>query len=72
MGYSAQHLSDDEWMELQVAYRLHGSSAGFWDTYQRILARAVQRTGRDSEAANALALAAERLGAVPEAKMLDG
>jgi len=30
MGYSAQYLTNDEWMELHVAYKAHGSGPEFW------------------------------------------
>jgi len=64
MGYSAQYLTDDEWMELHVAYKAHGSGPEFWQVYQDLQATAKLRTGDSCiKVANEMARIATRLGA---------
>lgn len=68
MGYSAQYLTNDEWMKLQAAYRAHGNGPEFWQTYFELQVRAKQRTGDGGvKVANEMARIAERMGATSKA-----
>jgi len=71
MGYSAQYLTDDEWMELHAAYIAHGNGPGFWQVYQNLLQAAADRNaGAQVRVVNELARVAERMGATPKAILL--
>ncbi len=64
MGYSAQYLTNNEWMELHAAYKAHGSGPEFWQVYQDLQAAAKLRTGDSCiKVANEMARIAARLGA---------
>lgn len=71
MGYSAQYLTNDEWMELHAAYVAHANGAGFWQVYQDLLQGALSRNGgAQIRVVNELARVAERMGATPKAILL--
>jgi len=71
MGYSAQYLTNDEWMMLHAAYKAHGSGPEFWKVYQQLQAAAKRRTGDSCViVANEMAKVAQRLGATPEALLV--
>ncbi|WP_313251136.1 hypothetical protein [Stenotrophomonas sp.] len=63
MGYSAQYLTDEEWMTLHAAYKAHGSGPEFWQVYQELQLAAQQRTGDSCiKVANEMARVAQRMG----------
>jgi hypothetical protein len=66
MAYFGRYITAKEWIDLHAAYIQHGSSAGFWDTYQEIMEAATFRTGEPKLVANELLQAAVRLGAVKD------
>jgi len=71
MGYSAQYLTNDEWMELHAAYVAHGNGPGFWQVYQDLLQTASARNGVALlSVVNEMARAAERIGAISRAIIL--
>ncbi|WP_313213341.1 hypothetical protein [Stenotrophomonas acidaminiphila] len=71
MGYSAEYLTNEEWLQLQAAYRLHGNGPGFWQVYQDLLQAAAARNTRTAlGVANELARIAERMGATQKAVLL--
>ncbi len=71
MGYSAQYLTNDEWMELHAAYVAHSNGPGFWQVYQYLLQAASARNeGAQLRVVNELARIAERMGATPKAILL--
>ncbi|MGE8280893.1 MAG: hypothetical protein ACN6O2_10700 [Stenotrophomonas sp.] len=61
MGFSAQVLTNEQWMRLHAAYRRHGSGPEFWETYREILDIAAN-SGDGIAAANELAKLAVQLG----------
>ncbi len=68
MGYSAQYLTDEEWMRLHAAYKAHGSGPEFWQVYQELQATARSRTGDSRiKVANEMARVAQRMGATDRA-----
>ena len=68
MGYSAQYLSNEEWMKLNAAYKAHGSGPEFWQAYQDLQATAMERTGDSCiKVANEMARIAQRLGVTSRA-----
>jgi hypothetical protein len=68
MGYSAQYLSDDEWMKLHAAYKAYGNGPGFWQVYQELQVVAQKRTGDSCiKVANEMARIGERLGVTAQA-----
>ncbi|PZU29887.1 MAG: hypothetical protein DI584_01500 [Stenotrophomonas sp.] len=68
MGYSAQYLSNEEWMKLHAAYKAHGSGSGFWQVYQELQITAQRRTGDPCvKVANEMARMAAKLGATAKA-----
>lgn len=68
MGYSAQYLTNEEWMELHAAYVAYGSGPAFWQVYQELQQAAIARHGTAShQVVNEFARMAERLGAIREA-----
>jgi len=71
MGYSAQYLTNEEWLELQAAYVAYGNGPGFWQVYQELLQAASDRNGRAQvRVVNELARIAEHMGATPKAILL--
>ncbi len=71
MGYSAEFLTNEEWLQLQAAYRLHGNGPGFWQVYQDLLHAACARNTKTVfGVANELASIAERMGATQRAVLL--
>jgi len=71
MGYSAEYLTNEEWLQLQAAYRLHGNGPGFWQVYQKLLHTASQRdAGAKVDVVNEFAGVAERMGVLPRAILL--
>lgn len=68
MGYSAQYLTDEEWMRLHAAYKAHGSGPEFWQIYQELQATARSRTGDSRiKVANEMARVAQRMGVTDRA-----
>jgi len=68
MGYSAQYLTDEEWMRLHAAYKAHGSGPEFWQVYQELQATARSRTGDSRiKVANEMARVAQRMGVTDRA-----
>jgi len=68
MGYSAQYLTNDEWMELHAAYKAYGSGPEFWQVYQALQLAAKKRTGDSCvKVANEMAKIAQRIGVTQEA-----
>jgi len=68
MGYSAQYLTNDEWMKLHAAYKAHGSGPDFWGVYQELQTQAMRRTGDSHiKVANEMARLAAKLGATRKA-----
>lgn len=68
MGYSAQYLTDDEWMSLHDAYLENGCGPVFWQVYQELQSTALKRTGDSCvKVANEMARIAEKMGATRNA-----
>jgi len=68
MGYSAQYLTDEEWLKLHATYKAHGSGPEFWQVYQDLQAAAKERTGDScTKVANEMARIAQRLGVTSRA-----
>lgn len=71
MGYTAQYLSNEEWLELHAAYKAHGSGPEFWQVYQELQAAAKKRTGDPCvTVANEMAKVAQRLGVTKQAVLI--
>jgi hypothetical protein len=72
MRYSAEYLTNEEWLQLQAAYRLHRNGPGFWQVYQAVLQSAARRNSYTTlGVVNELASIAERMGATGKAIFLD-
>jgi len=68
MGYSAEYLSNHEWMQLHAAYKAHGNGPGFWEVYQQLQLAASTRTGDSAiKVANEMARLAAHIGATSKA-----
>mgnify|MGYP007112219639 CR=1 FL=1 len=68
MGYSAQYLTNEEWMQLHAAYVAHGSGPEFWQVYQELQQAAIARHGEARiRIVNEFARTAERMGAIRKA-----
>ncbi len=68
MGYSAQYLTNDEWMKLHAAYKAHGSGPEFWEMYQELMLAAAARTGDPHiRVANEMARVAAGMGVTEKA-----
>ncbi|TDB29516.1 hypothetical protein ATCM_18795 [Stenotrophomonas sp. ATCM1_4] len=68
MGYSAQYLTDEEWMRLHAAYKAHGSGPEFWQTYQALMFTVSDRTGDPRiKVANEMARLAAGMGVTEKA-----